>query len=73
MSYLYRVENTLGEDTRSAQVESVDKHFEVHFYENTSYLGTIEYLDKSYGYVLDAATNWVNWIMTHETIDEYKR
>lgn len=73
MSYLYRVENRLGEDIRSAQIELVEEHFECHFYENTRYLGTIEYLDKTYGYVVDAATNWVNWIMTHETIDEYKR
>jgi hypothetical protein len=73
MSYLYRVENKLEEVTRSAQIELVEEYFEVHFYENTSYVGTIEYLDKSYGYVMDAATNWVNWIMTKETIDRYKR
>ena len=73
MSYLYRVENRLGEDIRSAQIELVEEHFEVHFYENTSYIGTIEYLDKAYGYVIDVATNWVNWVMTTETLNRHKR
>lgn len=73
MTYLYRVEETKGEVTRSAQIELIDEQLDLHFYENTSYIGTIEYPNKTYAYVVDAADNWINWIMTKETINEYKR
>lgn len=69
MTYLYRFEN----NNRSAQIELVDERFDVHFYENTSYVGTIEYPDKSYHYVQDAAHNWVEHIMKPETVKHYAR
>jgi hypothetical protein len=69
MTYLYRVEK----NDRSAQIELVDEVLEVHYYESTSYVGTIEYPDKSYEYALSAACNWVDLIMTRDTLDEYKR
>lgn len=69
MTYLYRFEN----NDRSAQIEIVDEILEVHFYEDTCYKGTIEYPNKSYEYVKDAAHNWVSHIMTLETLNNYKK
>jgi len=75
MAYEYRFENynpTL-ESTRSAQIEEVNDMYEVHFYENSSYIGTIEYPEKSFSYVMDAGKNWVDWIMDIDTVERYKR
>lgn len=69
MTYLTRLE----QNGRSAQIEVVDETLEVHFYEDTCYLGTIEYPDKAYAYVLDAAENWVAHVMTKKVLNMYKR
>lgn len=69
MTYLYRSEK----GNRSAQIELVDEVLEVHFYEDTRYLGTIEYPNNSYTYVVDAAENWVSHVMNLETLNEYKK
>ena len=36
-------------------------------------VGAIEYPDKSYFYVRDAAENWINNIMTTETVKNYTK
>jgi hypothetical protein len=69
MTYLNRVEA----NNRSAQIEVVSELFEVHFYDAGSYMGTIEYPDKSIYYVQDAANNWINHIMDVETVKRHKR
>lgn len=46
--------------------------FIVEFYEYGKRVGEIEYTDKSYHYVEDAAENWITGVMTKETIDQYK-
>jgi hypothetical protein len=69
MTYLYRVEK----NDRSAQIELVDETLEAHFYEATSYLGTIEYENKSYEYVLAAACNWVDLIMSKDSLEAHRR
>ena len=49
-----------------------DEIFIVEFYEYGKRVGEIEYTDKSYNYVEDAAENWITGVMTKETIDRYK-
>lgn len=69
MTYLFRIEK----NGRSAQIEVVDEVLEAHFYEDTRYLGSIEYPEKTYAYVLDAAENWVSHVMTKKVLEMYKR
>ena len=45
----------------------------VEFYEHGKRVGEIEYVDKAYNYVYDAAENWTTGVMTHETISKYKK
>ena len=47
--------------------------YELHFYENTIYIGTVEYPEKSFSYVMDAGKNWVDWIMDIDTVERHKR
>ena len=42
------------------------------FYEDDRPVGEIEYPDKSYHYVRDAAENWIEGIMTADTVKMYK-
>ena len=48
-----------------------DEVFSVVFYENDKWVGGIEYPNKHISYVKDAASNWINGILTRETIQEY--
>jgi hypothetical protein len=43
----------------------------VEFYENNKRVGEIEYPNKSYHYVYDAAENWIMGILTQATIKNY--
>jgi len=45
--------------------------FSVAFYENDTWVGGIEYPNKHISYVKDAASNWIDGILTRETIQEY--
>lgn len=45
----------------------------VEFYEYGKRVGEIEYPDKAYHYVEDAAENWTTGVMTHETISKYNK
>lgn len=44
---------------------------EVLFYEDGDIVGRIEYPDHSREYVMIAATNWINGILTKQTVEEY--
>lgn len=61
------------EENKQANINLVDEILEVEFIENGRVLGTIEYPNKSYHYVADAAENWCTGILTKETLDQYKR
>lgn len=50
-----------------------DETLVVEFIENGKRVGEIEYPDKAYNYVEDAAENWISGVMTEETIKNYKR
>lgn len=50
-----------------------DEIFIVEFYEFGQRVGEIEYTDKSYHYVEDAAENWTTGVMTKETIKHYNK
>ncbi len=41
------------------------------FYSNNRLVGEIEYPNKSYHYVQDAAENWLNGVMTYDTVKRY--
>jgi hypothetical protein len=60
-------------ENRKAIINLTDELFEVDFIESGKIVGTIEYPNKSYYYVADAAENWCNGILTRETLDHYKR
>lgn len=45
----------------------------VSFYQDGKCIGEIEYPDKSYPYVRDAAENWSIGVMTVETIQQYSQ
>jgi hypothetical protein len=45
----------------------------VDFYLNGKCIGEVEYPDKSYPYVRDAAENWSIGVMTVETIQKYSQ
>jgi hypothetical protein len=45
--------------------------FSVAFYENDTWVGGIEYPNKHISYVKDAASNWIDGILTRDTIKQY--
>ena len=61
------------DNTKKASIVLSDEIFVVEFYENNKTVGIIEYPNKAFGYVDDAAENWANGVMTRETIDHYTR
>ena len=48
-----------------------DEYLCCYFYESDKLIGTIAYYDKSFSYVRDAADNWCQGIMTHETVKRH--
>ena len=66
--------NDFKSDTRRAVINLIDREFlQCTFYEDNQIVGAIEYPDKSYFYVRDAAENWINNIMTTETVKNYTK
>ena len=45
--------------------------FSCSFFEDDKIIGRIDYPDKSRNYVVDAAENWINGIMTADLIRSY--
>lgn len=63
---------TYERENKKAVISISKEVLSCNFYENNRLLGEIEYPDKSYHYVDDAAENWITGVMTRETIDRYK-
>jgi hypothetical protein len=61
------------DNTKNALIGLSDEIFIVEFYEFGKRVGEIEYTDKSYHYVEDAAENWTTGVMTKETIKHYNK
>jgi hypothetical protein len=59
--------------TKTANVVLSDEILIVEFYHQGHCVGEIEYPNKSYHYVADAAENWCTGILTKETLNHYKR
>jgi|DEB0MinimDraft_6_1074348.scaffolds.fasta_scaffold133467_2 hypothetical protein len=60
--------------TRRAEIHlSLDESLEVNFYENDAFCGCINYSDHSIHYVNDAVENWMNQILTKETVKCYAK
>ena len=65
---------TSKDNTKSSVIVlNNDEVFVVQFYENNKRVGEIEYPNKSYYYVEDAAYNYIEGILTKETINYYKK
>jgi hypothetical protein len=60
------------DNVKDSVIGLTDEILVVEFYEYGKRIGEIEYPDKSYHYVEDAAENWVTGVMTQETIKRYK-
>jgi hypothetical protein len=69
---MFKAIKVFEQENRKATINLTDEIFEVIFLENGKIVGTIEYTDKSYHYVSDAAENWVTGIMTKETVKRYQ-
>jgi len=66
--------NDFQSENRRAVINLIDSEFlQCTFYEDDTIVGAIEYPDKSYHYVKDAAENWINNIMTIETVKNYTK
>lgn len=66
--------NDFKKDNRRAIINLVDSEYLMcSFYEDDRTVGEIEYPDKSYHYVRDAAENWINGIMDKKTIKNYTK
>ena len=66
--------NDFQKENRRAVINLIDSEFlQCTFYEDGSIVGAIEYPDKSYHYVRDAAENWINCIMTNDTVKNYTK
>ena len=67
------VVDTFEKSNRQAVILERTDGLEIDFRENGEFLGTIPYHDKSIYYVQDAAYNFIEGILTLETINYYKK
>ena len=68
--YYNRFEN----DNKLAIISFVDDEYLMcSFFEDEKVVGRIEYPNKSRSYVVDAAQNWLNGVMTNETVKKYTK
>ena len=64
--------NRFEKENKLAVITFVDDEFlSCSFFENEKIIGRIDYPDKSRNYVVDAAENWINGIMTADLIRSY--
>jgi len=70
MKQEFYLEYELGNKT--ARIMKRNDDFEIDFFENKKQMGTINYAEKSRYFVEDAAENWCNGVLTHETLNRYK-
>jgi hypothetical protein len=62
---------TVKHDNKQSQIYVNNELLVVEFYENNKRVGEIEYPNKSYHYVYDAAENWITGILTQDVIKNY--
>ena len=66
--------NKFQKDNRSAVITLVDdEYLQCSFFEDDKIVGRIDYPDINRTYVVDAAENWINGIMTIETVKNYTK
>ena len=66
--------NKFKKDNRLAVITFVDdEYLQCSFFENKKIIGRIDYPNKSRDYVVDAAENWINGVMTIETVENYTK
>lgn len=66
--------NRFERDNKLAVISFVDDEYLMcSFFEDEKVVGRIEYPDKSRSYVVDAAQNWLNGVMTNETVKKYTK
>jgi hypothetical protein len=64
--------NRFEKDNRLALISLVDDEYLMcSFFQDDKIVGRIDYPDKDRSYVTDAAENWINKIMTVDTVQEY--
>ncbi len=66
--------NRFERDNKLAVISFVDDEYLMcSFFEDEKVVGRIEYPNKSRSYVVDAAQNWLNGVMTKETVRKYTK
>ena len=66
--------NKFQKDSRLAIITFIDdEYFQCSFFEDNTIIGRIDYPNKNRTYVVDAAENWINGIMTIETVKNYTK
>jgi hypothetical protein len=66
--------NRFERDNKLAVISFVDDEYLMcSFFEDEKVVGRIEYPNKSRSYVVDAAQNWLNGVMTNETVKKYTK
>ena len=66
--------NKFKKDNRLAVITFVDdEYLQCSFFENEKIIGRIDYPNKSRDYVVDAVENWINGVMTIETVENYTK
>ena len=66
--------NRFQKDNKLAVITFIDdEYLQCSFFEDDKIVGRIDYPDKNRTYVVDAAENWINDIMTIETVKNYTK
>lgn len=66
--------NKFEKDNREAIISLIDdEYLQCSFFEDNEIVGRIDYPEKSRSYVVDAAENWCEGIMTEETVKRYTK
>ncbi len=63
--------DTYTKEEKLSVIMLQDEVFSIAFYESDKWVGGIEYPDKHISYVNDAASNWINGILTRDVIKQY--
>lgn len=66
-----KVINSYTKEEKLSVIMLQDEVFSIAFYENDKWVGGIEYPNKHISYVNDAASNWINGILTRDVIQEH--
>ena len=64
---------TYKNESKHANIILQNETFVVEFFESNKRIGEVEYSDKTFRYVEDAADNWVSGVMSSDTIRQYSK